>query len=120
MTLPWWDVDELVQIMIIKQYYYGLEVKQHDQHMWDYVKQQAKARYPDWKPQVPKQIVTMLENGEKDITLDVKPPRCLKNMTLHAMEQDFHEDIEGWLYNESTTEEVISLYDKSNDYVRET
>ncbi|MFS7915098.1 hypothetical protein Hanom_Chr02g00161341 [Helianthus anomalus] len=58
-TLPWWDVDELVQIKNIKQYYYGLE---------------AKARYPDWMPQFPKQIVTMLENGEKDITLDVKPP----------------------------------------------
>ncbi|MFS7997569.1 hypothetical protein Hanom_Chr12g01143291 [Helianthus anomalus] len=91
--LPWWDVDELVQTKNIKQFYYGLEVKQHDQHMWNYVKQQSKERYPDWKPQYPKQIVTILENREKDITLDVKPPRCLKNMPLRAMEQDFYEDI---------------------------
>ncbi|MFS8019403.1 hypothetical protein Hanom_Chr15g01403381 [Helianthus anomalus] len=55
----------------------------------------------------------MLENGEKDVTLDVKPPRCLKNMPLRAMEQDFYEDFEGWLYNESTAEAVISLFDKS-------
>ncbi|MFS7904165.1 hypothetical protein Hanom_Chr01g00032781 [Helianthus anomalus] len=97
----------------LKQFYYGLEVKQHDQHLWDYVKKQAKARYPDWKPQYPKQIVTILENGEKDITLDVKPPRCLKNIPPRAMEQDFHEDFEGWLYNETTAEAVISLLDKS-------
>ncbi|MFS7913039.1 hypothetical protein Hanom_Chr02g00136941 [Helianthus anomalus] len=75
---------------------------------WD-----AKARYPDWKPQYPKQIVKILENGEKDVTLDVKPPRCLKNMPLRAMELDFHEDFEGWLYNETTTEAVITLFDKS-------
>ncbi|MFS7976568.1 hypothetical protein Hanom_Chr10g00893981 [Helianthus anomalus] len=92
--LPWWDVDELVQIKNIKQFYYGLEVKQHDQHLWDY-------------------IVTILENGEKDITLDVKPPRCLKNMPLGAMEQDFYEDFKGWLYNETIAEAVISLFDKS-------
>ncbi|MFS7913042.1 hypothetical protein Hanom_Chr02g00136991 [Helianthus anomalus] len=91
-TLPWWDVNELVQTKNIKQFYYGLEVKQHDQHLWDYVKQQAKARYPDWKHQYPKQIVKILENGEKDVTLDVKLPRCLKNMPLRAMELDFHED----------------------------
>ncbi|MFS8024717.1 hypothetical protein Hanom_Chr16g01466671 [Helianthus anomalus] len=30
------------------------------------------------------------------------------------MEQDFFEDFEGWLYNESTAEAVISLFDKSN------
>ncbi|MFS7960816.1 hypothetical protein Hanom_Chr08g00707461 [Helianthus anomalus] len=103
-TLPWWDVEELVQTKNIKQFYYGLDVKQHDQHLWDYIKQQAKARFPDWKPQFPKQIVTILENGEKDITLDIKPPRCLKNMPLRAMEQDFYEDFQGWLYNESTAE----------------
>ncbi|KAJ0743574.1 hypothetical protein HanPI659440_Chr10g0377441 [Helianthus annuus] len=112
-TLPWWDVDELVQTKNIKQYYYGLEVKVHDQHLWNYVKQQAKARYPDWKPHRTKQIVTILENGEKNITLDIKPPPCLKNMPLRAMEQDFHEEFQGWLYNPSTTEVVISLFDKS-------
>ncbi|MFS8018493.1 hypothetical protein Hanom_Chr15g01392681 [Helianthus anomalus] len=34
-------------------------------------------------------------------------------MPLRAMEQDFHEDFEGWLYNETTTEAVISMFDKS-------
>ncbi|MFS8006519.1 hypothetical protein Hanom_Chr14g01250151 [Helianthus anomalus] len=110
---PWWNIDELVQTKNIKQFYYGLEVKQHDQHLWDYVKPQSKARYPNWKPQYPKQLVTILENGEKDVTLDVKPPRCLKNMPLRAMEQDFYEDFEGWLNNETTAEAVISLFDKS-------
>ncbi|MFS7987850.1 hypothetical protein Hanom_Chr11g01027691 [Helianthus anomalus] len=119
--LSWGDLEDLQVYALrreqgtknIKQFYYGLEVKQHDQHLWDYVKQQSKARYPDWKPQYPKQIVTILENGEKDITLDVKPPRCLKNMPLRATEQDFYEDFQGWLYNESIAEAVISLFDKS-------
>ncbi|MFS7947811.1 hypothetical protein Hanom_Chr06g00552591 [Helianthus anomalus] len=112
-TLPWWDVDELVKTKNIKQLYFSLEVQQHDQRLWNYIKWQAKNGYPDWKPQKPKQIVTILENGEKDITLDVKPPRCLKNMPLRAMEQDFHDLFEGWLYNETTAEAVISLFDKS-------
>ncbi|MFS7915099.1 hypothetical protein Hanom_Chr02g00161351 [Helianthus anomalus] len=34
-------------------------------------------------------------------------------MPLRAMEQDFYEDFEGWLYNESTAVAVISLFDKS-------
>ncbi|MFS8007268.1 hypothetical protein Hanom_Chr14g01259011 [Helianthus anomalus] len=93
-TVPWWDVEEL-----------------HDRHLWDYIKQQAKARFPDWKPQFPKQIVTIFESGDKDITLDIKPSRCLKNMPLRAMEQDFYEEFQGWLYNESTAEPVISLFD---------
>ncbi|MFS8003862.1 hypothetical protein Hanom_Chr13g01218861 [Helianthus anomalus] len=37
-TLPWWDVEQLVQTKNIKQFYYGLDVKQHDQHLWDYIK----------------------------------------------------------------------------------
>ncbi|MFS7954765.1 hypothetical protein Hanom_Chr07g00634371 [Helianthus anomalus] len=49
-TLPWWDVEELVQTKNIKQFYYGLDVKQYDQHLWNYIKLQAKERYPDWKP----------------------------------------------------------------------
>ncbi|MFS7967990.1 hypothetical protein Hanom_Chr09g00792271 [Helianthus anomalus] len=101
-TLPWWDVEELVQTKHIKQFYYGLEVKQHDQHLWNYIKLQAKERFPDCKPQFLKQIFNILESGEKDITLDIKPPRCLKNMPLRAMEQDFYEDFQGWMYNQST------------------
>ncbi|KAM0056215.1 hypothetical protein Hdeb2414_s0006g00215601 [Helianthus debilis subsp. tardiflorus] len=31
-------------------------------------------------------------------------------MPLRAMEQDFHEDFKGWLYNQSTAEEVITLF----------
>ncbi|KAF5768070.1 hypothetical protein HanXRQr2_Chr14g0632081 [Helianthus annuus] len=112
-TLPWWDVEELVQTKNIKKFYHGMDVKQHNQHLWKYIKLQAKARFPDWKPLYPKQIVTILENGEKDITLDIKPPRCLKNMPLRAMEQDSYEDFQGWLYNESTAEAVTSLFDKS-------
>ncbi|MFS7954730.1 hypothetical protein Hanom_Chr07g00633941 [Helianthus anomalus] len=34
-------------------------------------------------------------------------------MPLRAMEQDFYEDFQGWLYNESTAEAAISLFDKS-------
>ncbi|MFS7945827.1 hypothetical protein Hanom_Chr06g00528711 [Helianthus anomalus] len=39
-------------------------------------------------------------------------------MPLHAMEQDFHEDFQGWLYNQSTAEAVISLYDKKTGETR--
>ncbi|KAJ0621137.1 hypothetical protein HanIR_Chr01g0005271 [Helianthus annuus] len=34
-------------------------------------------------------------------------------MPLRAIEQDFHDLFQGWFYNESTAEAVISLYDKS-------
>ncbi|MFS7936740.1 hypothetical protein Hanom_Chr05g00419331 [Helianthus anomalus] len=80
-TLPWWDVEELVQTKNIKQFYYGLDVEQHDQHLWDYIKFQAKERFPNWKPQFPKQIATILESGKKDITLDIKPPMFKKYAT---------------------------------------
>ncbi|MFS7977354.1 hypothetical protein Hanom_Chr10g00903021 [Helianthus anomalus] len=39
-------------------------------------------------------------------------------MPLRAMEQDFHVDFQGWLYNQSTTEAVISLFDKSTGIYR--
>ncbi|MFS8028088.1 hypothetical protein Hanom_Chr16g01506381 [Helianthus anomalus] len=32
-------------------------------------------------------------------------------MPLRAMEQDFHEDFKGWLYNQSTAEAIITLFD---------
>ncbi|KAJ0726519.1 hypothetical protein HanPI659440_Chr12g0471261 [Helianthus annuus] len=86
-TLPWWDVEELVQTKNIKQFYYGLDVKQHDQHLWNYIKLQEKERFPDWKPQFPEQDIKIDPiTGEKDITLNIKLPRCLKNMLLRAME----------------------------------
>ncbi|MFS7900064.1 hypothetical protein Hanom_Chr15g01395051 [Helianthus anomalus] len=119
-TLPWWDVEELMQTKNIKQFYYGLNVKQHDQKLWKYIKWQAKNRFPDWKPQYPKQDIKIDPvTKEKDITLIIKPPRCLKNMPLRAMEHDFHEDFQGWMYNQSTAEAVISLFDKSKGEIKE-
>ncbi|MFS7935308.1 hypothetical protein Hanom_Chr05g00401961 [Helianthus anomalus] len=107
-TLPWWDVEELAQTKNIKQFYYGPDVKIHDEKLWRYIKLQAKEKFLDWKLHYPKQIVNIdAATGEKDITLKIKPPRCLKNMPLRAMEQDFHEDFKGWMYNQSTTEAVI-------------
>ncbi|MFS7998308.1 hypothetical protein Hanom_Chr12g01152131 [Helianthus anomalus] len=97
--LSWWDVEELLQTKNIKQFYHGLD--------------QAENRFPDWKPQFPKQDIKIDPvTKEKDITLIIKPPRCLKNIPLRAMEQDFYEDFQGWMYNQSTVEAVISLYDK--------
>ncbi|MFS7962807.1 hypothetical protein Hanom_Chr08g00730831 [Helianthus anomalus] len=84
-TLLWWDVEELVKTKNIKQYYYGPEVKFHEQRLWNYIQQQAKLNFPDWKPQQPKQIVKIDPiTGEKDITLRVKRPRCLKNMPVRV------------------------------------
>ncbi|MFS8006802.1 hypothetical protein Hanom_Chr14g01253411 [Helianthus anomalus] len=118
-TLPWWDVEELVHTKNIKQFYYGLDVKHHDQHLWDYIKLQAKERFPDWKPQFPEQDIKIDPvTGEKDITLIIKLPRCLKNMSLRVMEQDFYEDFQGWMYNQSTAEAVISLFDKKTGELR--
>ncbi|KAJ0757423.1 hypothetical protein HanLR1_Chr04g0138571 [Helianthus annuus] len=112
-TLPWWDVEELVHTKNIKQFYHALDVKVHDQKLWKYIKHQAKHRFPDWKPHFPKQDIKIdLVTKEKDITLIIKPPRCLKNMPLRAMEQDFYEDFQGWMYNQSTAEAVISLFNK--------
>ncbi|MFS7954110.1 hypothetical protein Hanom_Chr07g00626471 [Helianthus anomalus] len=111
-TLPWWDVEDLVQTQNIKQYYYGLEVKCHEQKLWDYIKLQAKSNFPDWKPHQPKQIVKVDSvTGEKDITLKIRRPRCLRNLPLRAMEQDFYKDIKRWIYNQSTAEAVITLFD---------
>ncbi|XP_035840317.1 uncharacterized protein LOC118487514 [Helianthus annuus] len=117
-TLPWWDVDELVVTKNIKQLYYGPEVKQRDQKLWNYIKYQATINYPDWKPQFPKRIVKYTAKGEKDVTLDVKPPKCLKSMPLRAIEQDFYDLFQAWLYNPSTAEAVISLYDKDTGEAR--
>ncbi|MFS8035285.1 hypothetical protein Hanom_Chr17g01591301 [Helianthus anomalus] len=70
------------------------------------------------KPQQPKQVVKIDPNtGKKDITLHVKRPRCLKNMPLREMEQDFHKEFKGWIFNPSTCEAVITLLDaKTGDW----
>ncbi|MFS8006740.1 hypothetical protein Hanom_Chr14g01252731 [Helianthus anomalus] len=105
-----WGYLEDLQINNIKKFYHGLDVKQHDQRLWKYIKWHAKNRFPDWMPQYPKQDIKIDHvTKEKDITLIIKPPRCL--MPLHAMEQDFYEDFQGWMYNQGTTEAVISLFD---------
>ncbi|MFS7946236.1 hypothetical protein Hanom_Chr06g00533651 [Helianthus anomalus] len=49
-TPPWWDVEELVQTKNIKQFYYGLDLKVHDQRLWKYIKWQTKNQFSDWKP----------------------------------------------------------------------
>ncbi|MFS7966967.1 hypothetical protein Hanom_Chr09g00780201 [Helianthus anomalus] len=89
--LSWGDILSWGYLEDLQVYAIRREEGQHDQRLWKYIKWQAKHGYPDWKPQYPKQIVTILENGKKDITLNVKPPRCLKNMPLRAIEQDFHD-----------------------------
>ncbi|MFS7969973.1 hypothetical protein Hanom_Chr09g00815511 [Helianthus anomalus] len=94
-TLPWWDVEELVQTKNIKKFYHGLDVKQHDQHLWKYIKLQPENRFPDCKPQFLEQDIKIDPvTVEKDITLNIKPPRCLKNMVG------------------CTAEAMISLFDK--------
>ncbi|MFS7915715.1 hypothetical protein Hanom_Chr02g00168501 [Helianthus anomalus] len=91
----------------------------YNQKLRNYIKLQAKNRFPDWKPHFREQIVKYdLIIGEKDVTLKIKVPRCLKNMPLCAMEQDFYEDFQGWVYNQSTAEAVISLFDKKTGEAR--
>ncbi|MFS8033747.1 hypothetical protein Hanom_Chr17g01573221 [Helianthus anomalus] len=73
----------LVKTKKIKQYLYGPEVKFHEQRLWGYIQKQDELNFPDWKPQQPKCIVKFdLVTREKDITLHVKHPRCLRNMPL--------------------------------------
>ncbi|MFS7965402.1 hypothetical protein Hanom_Chr09g00761841 [Helianthus anomalus] len=95
-TLPWWNIEELVKTKNIKQYCYGSEVRFHVQRLWGYIKQQAELNFPDWKPYQPKRIEKIdLVPGEKDITLHVRRPRCLRNVPLKEMEQDFYQDFKG-------------------------
>ncbi|MFS7978177.1 hypothetical protein Hanom_Chr10g00912521 [Helianthus anomalus] len=63
-------------------------------------------------------IFAALVTGEKDITLHVKSPRCLKNMPLKEMEQDFYIDFKGWAYDSETHQAVIALRDKDMVYRR--
>ncbi|MFS7918111.1 hypothetical protein Hanom_Chr03g00197021 [Helianthus anomalus] len=52
--------------------------------------------------------------GEKDITLHIKRPRCMKNMPLKKIEPDFYREFKGWYYDPKTCEAVISLRNKDN------
>ncbi|MFS7989106.1 hypothetical protein Hanom_Chr11g01042821 [Helianthus anomalus] len=98
-TLPWWDVEELVKTKNIQQCLWGPE---------------ANANILEWKPQYPKRIIKIdLVTCEKDITLHVKRPRCMKNMPLKEIEQDFYKEFKGWIYDPMTCQAVIALQDKN-------
>ncbi|MFS7913329.1 hypothetical protein Hanom_Chr02g00140571 [Helianthus anomalus] len=91
--LPWWDVEKLVKIKNIQQCLWGPEVRFHEQKLWAYIKDQAEANFPVWKPRYPKQVERIDHViGEKDIMLHVKCPGCMKNMPLKEMEQGFYKD----------------------------
>ncbi|MFS7947963.1 hypothetical protein Hanom_Chr06g00554341 [Helianthus anomalus] len=118
-TLPWWDVEEMVKIKNIQQLEWGPEVRYYESKPWYYIRGQARDKFREWMPQYPKQTVKIDPiTGEKDITLHVKHPRCLKNMPLKEMEQDYYKDFRGWAYNPKTYQAVIGLRDKDMVYRR--
>ncbi|MFS7979477.1 hypothetical protein Hanom_Chr10g00927751 [Helianthus anomalus] len=74
----------------LQQCLQGPEVRFNEQRLWRYIKYQAILNFPDWKPHRPTRIEMINPvTGEKDITLHIRKPRCMKNMPLEAMEQDF-------------------------------
>ncbi|MFS7995988.1 hypothetical protein Hanom_Chr12g01124611 [Helianthus anomalus] len=98
-TLPWWDVEELVKSKNIQQCLWGPEVRCHEQRFWGYIREQAEANFPVWKPHYLKRVVKIdLVTGEKDITLHNKHPLCMKNMPLKEMEGSSRGD-RMWLAN---------------------
>ncbi|KAJ0750073.1 hypothetical protein HanLR1_Chr05g0177671 [Helianthus annuus] len=110
-TLPWWDV-ELVKTKNLQQCLHSPEVRFYQQRLWRYIKYQATLNFPDWKPHRPKRTIKVdPDTGEKDITLHVRRPCCMKNMSLKEMEQDFFKDFIGWVFNPKTCEAVITLFD---------
>ncbi|MFS7966641.1 hypothetical protein Hanom_Chr09g00776171 [Helianthus anomalus] len=89
----------------------GLELRYYESKLWYYFRRQA--------TQYPKQTVKIDPiTGEKGITLHVKRPRCLKNMPLKDMEQDFYKDFRGWAYDPKTCQAVIGLRDEYMAYRR--
>ncbi|XP_022007728.1 uncharacterized protein LOC110906994 [Helianthus annuus] len=94
--LPWWDVEELVKMKNIQQLEWSPEVRYYESKLWYYIRGQARDKFPEWKPRYPKQTIKIDPvTGEKDITLHVKRPGCLKSMPLKEMEQDFYKDFKG-------------------------
>ncbi|MFS7946078.1 hypothetical protein Hanom_Chr06g00531801 [Helianthus anomalus] len=111
-TLPWWDVEELVKTKNLQQCLHGPEVRFYEPRLWRYIKYQATLNFPDWKPHRLKCTVNVDPvTWEKDITLHVRRPRCMKNMPLKEMEQDFYKDFKGWVLNPNPCESVIKLFD---------
>ncbi|MFS7909441.1 hypothetical protein Hanom_Chr01g00094651 [Helianthus anomalus] len=47
------------------------------------------------------------------MTLHVRRPKCMKNMPLKEMEQDFYKVFIGWAYDPQTCQAVIALRDES-------
>ncbi|MFS8007441.1 hypothetical protein Hanom_Chr14g01261051 [Helianthus anomalus] len=112
-TLPWWDVEELVKTKNIQQCLWGPEVRLHERKLWYYIRAQANAGVPEWKPHYPKRTIKIDPvTGEKGITLHVKIPRCMNNMLLKEMEQDFYKEFKGSIYDPMTCQAVIALQDK--------
>ncbi|MFS7977915.1 hypothetical protein Hanom_Chr10g00909601 [Helianthus anomalus] len=56
-TLSWWDVEELVKTKNIQQCLWGPEVRHHEQKLWYYIRAQAYAKFPEWKPHYPKRTI---------------------------------------------------------------
>ncbi|MFS7912587.1 hypothetical protein Hanom_Chr02g00131721 [Helianthus anomalus] len=82
-TLPWWDVEELVKTKNLQQCLHGPKVRFYEQRLWGYIMYQATLNFPDWKPHHLKRTIKVEPViGEKDITLHVRRPRCMKNMPL--------------------------------------
>ncbi|MFS7919535.1 hypothetical protein Hanom_Chr03g00213791 [Helianthus anomalus] len=57
MTLPWWDVEELVKMKNIQQCQWGPEVRHHKQKLWYYIRGEVRKNFPEWKPQYPKRTI---------------------------------------------------------------
>ncbi|MFS7954028.1 hypothetical protein Hanom_Chr07g00625501 [Helianthus anomalus] len=81
-TLPWWDVEELVQTKIIQTDMLN-GVRFHEARLWGVIKYQAMNSFRDWKPHYPKKIV--------------------------QIDLDFYTKFKGWYYDPKTGEAVISL-----------
>ncbi|MFS8007805.1 hypothetical protein Hanom_Chr14g01265321 [Helianthus anomalus] len=112
-TLPWGGVEQLSKTKNIQQLEWGPEDRQHEQKLWYYIRGQARDNFTEWKPQYPKRTIKIdLVTKEKDITLHVKRPRCMKNIPLKEMEQDFYKDFRGWAYDPKTCRAVIALRDE--------
>ncbi|MFS7986721.1 hypothetical protein Hanom_Chr11g01013631 [Helianthus anomalus] len=119
--LSWGYLDDLklVKTKNIQQLEWGPEVRYYESRLWYYIRGQARDNFLEWKPQFPKRaIVVDPVTGEKDITLHVKRPRCMKNMPLKEMERDFYKDFRGWAYDPKTCQERIALRDDNFVYRR--
>ena len=104
-TLPYWDMEELVQTPNVTYF-----MKPIDQLMWKMIKYEAGKGWRRWKPFIPKRRIKYnKETGEKDVTLMMKRPRAMRNMPLMPIEQDFYPMFKWWQIDPATCEAVIVL-----------